>query len=61
MDINDEIQLEAYYLYERSGKIEGRDLENWYEAERIVQERRSTENDEPESETRTGKRNRKQG
>ncbi|MEW6054660.1 MAG: DUF2934 domain-containing protein [Nitrospirota bacterium] len=35
----DEIARIARELYEKSGKIEGRDLDNWLEAERIVMER----------------------
>lgn len=36
MNLQDEIAKVAYELYEKSGRIEGRDLENWCEAERIV-------------------------
>ena len=35
----DEIAKLARELYEKSGRIEGRDLDNWLEAERIVMER----------------------
>jgi hypothetical protein len=35
----DEIAKLARELYEKSGGIEGRDLDNWLEAERIVMER----------------------
>ncbi len=35
----DEIARVARELYEQSGRIEGRDLDNWLEAERIVMER----------------------
>ena len=37
-DVNlyEEILTVAHDLYERSGRIEGRDLNNWLEAERIV-------------------------
>jgi len=35
----DEIAKVARELYEKSGRIEGRDLDNWLEAERIVMER----------------------
>ena len=31
-----EILRVAHDIYERSGRIEGRDLDNWLEAERIV-------------------------
>jgi hypothetical protein len=33
----------ASELYERSGRIEGRDLDNWLEAEKIVRARYATE------------------
>jgi len=36
MGLHDEISKLAYELYEKSGRPEGRDLENWCEAERIV-------------------------
>jgi len=46
MDIHDEIKLEAYLLYEKSGRLEGRDLEYWFEAERIVTERHAAEQEQ---------------
>jgi hypothetical protein len=36
MELNDEIVKIAQELYEKSGRIEGRDLDNWLEAEKIV-------------------------
>jgi hypothetical protein len=39
MNLNAEIASLAYELYEKSGGIEGRDLDNWLEAERIVMSR----------------------
>ncbi len=36
MDFRDEIADLAYELYVNSGYIEGRDNENWLEAERII-------------------------
>lgn len=36
MDLNDEIARVAYENYEKNGYINGRDLTNWLEAERIV-------------------------
>ena len=36
MNLQDEIAKVAYDLYEKSGRINGRDMENWIEAERIV-------------------------
>jgi hypothetical protein len=35
-NLYDEIVTLAYELYEKSGRVEGRDLDNWFEAERIV-------------------------
>lgn len=43
MNLHDEIKKEAYYIYEKSGMIEGRDIENWLEAERIVTQRHKTQ------------------
>jgi len=34
-----EIAKKAHELYEKSGRVEGRDLENWLEAERLVKRR----------------------
>jgi uncharacterized HAD superfamily protein len=34
--LEEEIKKIAYELYEKSGCIPGRDLENWLEAEKIV-------------------------
>jgi len=36
VNLHDKIAQMAYELYEKSGKVEGRDLGNWLEAERIV-------------------------
>jgi hypothetical protein len=46
MNLHDEIKTEAYYLYEKSRRIEGRDLENWFEAEKIVMERHAAEQEQ---------------
>ena len=39
MKLHDEIARTAHELYEKSGWIPGRDLENWIEAEKIVKSR----------------------
>ncbi len=39
MKLYDKISKVAYELYEKSGKAECRDLDNWLEAERIVMAR----------------------
>jgi len=50
MKWHDEIARIARELYEKSGKMEGRDLYNWLEAERIVMARyREQEMHESES------------
>ena len=36
-----EIEEVAYGLYEQSGKVDGRDLEHWLEAERIISARQA--------------------
>jgi len=36
MILHDEIAKVAFELYEKSGRVEGRDQENWLEAEKIV-------------------------
>ena len=36
MNIQNEIEKAAYNLWENSGRIQGREVENWVEAERIV-------------------------
>jgi len=48
MDIRDEISKVAYELYWKSGRVEGRDLENWLEAEKIVMARYREEKPEAE-------------
>lgn len=52
MNLHDEIARVAYEIYEKSGYIEGRALDNWLEAERIVIARHaSQEIEEPEETT----------
>ncbi len=36
MELHGEIVKVAKEIYEKNGKIEGRDLDNWLEAEKIV-------------------------
>src|SRR3989304_958582 len=40
MNIHEKISRIADELYEKSGRVDGRDKENWHEAERIVKSRR---------------------
>jgi hypothetical protein len=51
MKLQEEIAKVAYELYEKSGRIPGRERQNWLEAERIVLTRHaSQEIEEPEGE-----------
>ncbi len=47
MDLRDEIANLAYELYKNSGFVEGRDQENWLEAERIISARNRLEPEKP--------------
>jgi len=38
------IAQKAYELYEQRGRVEGRDLEHWLEAERLVKEQNPSQN-----------------
>lgn len=49
--LEEEIRQVAYELYVKSGCIEGRDLDNWLEAERIVLARYEREKLSKHSET----------
>lgn len=58
MDLHEEIAKFAYELYEKGGRLEGRDLENWCEAERTVLAR-SDQTEKPgkeKSETPSGEK-----
>jgi hypothetical protein len=39
MNLHNEISKVAFELYEKSGRVEGHDLDNWLEAEKIVMAR----------------------
>jgi len=56
MDLYEEIAKVAYEIYEKSGYIEGRDLDNWLEAERILMARIAKEK---KSEKKTGAKKKK--
>jgi hypothetical protein len=43
MNLHDEIVKVAFELYEKSGRIDGRNMENWVEAERIVKARHASD------------------
>ena len=36
MDIHSQIENLAYEIYENSGRVEGRDLDHWLEAEHMI-------------------------
>jgi len=55
----DEIAKLARELYEKSGRIEGRDLDNWLEAERIVMEQYKEQEMLEEASSSTKKKTRK--
>jgi hypothetical protein len=56
MDLYEKIAKVAYDIYVKSGYIEGRDLNNWLEAERIVMTRITKEK---KSEKKTGAKKKK--
>lgn len=47
MNLHDEIARIACELYEKSGRVEGRDEANWLEAERIVMTRTAKKSGSP--------------
>jgi hypothetical protein len=53
MDLYEEIAKVAYELYEKSGYIDGRDLDNWLEAEGVVMARLAEEQKKSEKKTGT--------
>ncbi|OPY74464.1 MAG: hypothetical protein A4E63_00709 [Syntrophorhabdus sp. PtaU1.Bin050] len=52
----DEIAKVAYELFERSGYIHGRDIEHWFEAERIVITRLHPETEEKPKKPRASRK-----
>ena len=52
MNLNHEIEKVAYELYERDGRIPGRELEHWVEAEKIVHARYAVSFDEKQAKTK---------
>jgi hypothetical protein len=45
MDIHEEITKKAYEIWEQKGRMPGHDLENWFEAKRMIDENRGKENE----------------
>lgn len=59
MDLYEEIARVAYELYEKTGYVDGRDLDNWLEAERIVMARLAGEKKKSEKKAKTKTRGKK--
>jgi hypothetical protein len=53
MDLYEEIAKVAYELYEKSGYTDGRDLDHWLDAERIVMARLTKEQKKSEKKPET--------
>lgn len=49
MDLQEEIRKVAYELYEKSGRMGGREVENWLAAEKIVMARHARSKQPAES------------
>lgn len=52
-ELMNKIKLKAYEVYEKSGCTEGRDLENWLEAERLILAQRTQRNKQIEQASMT--------
>ena len=62
MKLHEEIETIAYDIWEKSGRVHGKDIDHWLEAERIVKERYVMETGEkkkPQEEKKTGKSGKK--
>jgi len=62
MKLYEEIETIAYDIWEKSGRVHGKDIDHWLEAERIVKERYVMETGEkkkPQEEKKTGKSGKK--
>ena len=60
--LHQKIATLAYELYEKSGRVQGRDLEHWLQAEKLVKEEASRNREVPPraaSERRRGQRRKK--
>lgn len=53
MDLFDEIAKLAYEIFEREGRVHGRHLDHWYEAERIVISRYESQKQEEVAKQKT--------
>jgi hypothetical protein len=56
MDIHEEIKKVAYELYEKCGRIGGREIENWLAAEKMVMARHAQNERGIKAVTRTPKK-----
>jgi hypothetical protein len=59
--MHDEIAAVAHGLYEKSGRVHGRDMQNWLEAEKIVlaRQEKSTKKAKPTGPSKTATKKRK--
>ena len=48
MELHEKIEMIAYELWEKNGRVHDRDLEHWFEAERIVKDRYELKRQEEE-------------
>jgi len=55
MDIHAEITKKAYEIWEQKGRMPGHDLENWFEAKRMIDENRGKENEGDTNEGEEGR------
>jgi len=62
MKLYEEIETIAYEIWEKSGRVHGKDIDHWLEAERIVKESyvmETREKKKPQEEKKTGKSGKK--
>jgi hypothetical protein len=60
-NFSDEISRIAYELYEKRGKVQGRELEDWLQAEKIFMERNIKEIEKEAEAVRSTKRKKTSG
>jgi len=51
MELNEQIKLLAFEIYEKNGYIENHDLDNWLEAEKIILKQNESVETQQEMET----------
>jgi hypothetical protein len=55
MDIHEEITKKAYEIWEQKGRIPGHELDNWFEAKKLVEENLEKQNDSEKGNAGEGK------